>query len=92
MQNYYGSLCLSDIPKDLIEEVNGKKYLNISVVEVKSSPYGDSHFIAASCKKEERKDGVKYIFGNLKPSSNDAPSREQIDNAPPVENPDDLPF
>ena len=30
--NYYGSICLSDIPKEVIKEgKNGKKYLNITV-------------------------------------------------------------
>ena len=30
--------------------------------------YGDTHFIVASCKKENRIDGEKLFIGNLKPS------------------------
>lgn len=69
--NYYGSICLSDIPKDKIvkSEKNGKLYLNIDVVAYKeSNQYGNSHFIALSSDKEERQKGdykPTYI-GNLK--------------------------
>ena len=32
--NYYGSICLTDIPKEVIKTgKNGKKYLNISIWE-----------------------------------------------------------
>lgn len=69
--NYYGSICLSDIPKDKIvkSEKNGKLYLNIDVVAYKESNlYGNSHFIALSSDKEERqKEGYKPTYiGNLK--------------------------
>lgn len=69
--NYYGSICLSDIPKDKIvkSEKNGKLYLNIDVVAYKeSNQYGKSHFIALSSDKEERqKEDYKPTYiGNLK--------------------------
>lgn len=36
MANYYGSICLTDIPKELIKTAsNGKKYLNIDIYERK---------------------------------------------------------
>ena len=45
--NYYGSICLSDIPKEVIKEgKNGKKYLNITVWERKlASEWGHTHTI-----------------------------------------------
>lgn len=103
--NYYGQLCLSDIPKRLIREYNGKKYLSIEVVERKTvGDKGDTHFISAYCKREERVEGEKRIFGNLKPSAwNDSqqaapqaqqqPQQQQYPQAPsaPVSD-DDLPF
>ena len=57
MSNFYGSICLSDIPKRLIEDgKNGKKYLRIEVREMKQAgQYGDTHFIVASCKKESNR-------------------------------------
>ena len=69
--NYYGSICLSDIPKDKIvkSEKNGKLYLNIDAVAYKEpNQYGNSHFIALSSDKEERqKGGYKPTYiGNLK--------------------------
>jgi len=96
-----GSICLSDIPKECMKKVqtkNGEKYfLNIAVIERKEpSAYGHTHFISCSPKKEERKEGVNYIFGDLKrwQEQPSAPTYEEIESAPPV-NPDedtDLPF
>lgn len=94
-----GSICLSDIPKDLIKEVEckdgtKKKYLNIAVIERKEvSLYGQTHFVTCAPVKEKQVQGVNYIIGDMKlykpaPSS---PTTEQIDAAPPA-NTDDLPF
>lgn len=99
MEVITGSICLSNIPKDLIKEIeckNGvkRKYLNLAVIELKEvSQYGHTHFISCAPRKEERKDGVNYIIGDMKryeptPST---PTQEQIDAAPPS-NTDDLPF
>lgn len=91
----YGSICLSDVPKELFKKAeNGKVYLGISVNERKEvGQYGDTHFISCAPKKEERKDGVNYIIGNLKtynpqPS---VPTYEQISAAPSADE-YDLPF
>lgn len=74
-----GSICLSDIPKELIKVVETrqinpatgkpvvKKYLNLAVLETaEPSQYGDTHFISCSPKKEERIEGRNYIIGNFK--------------------------
>lgn len=93
MSNYYGSICLSDIDKSLIVESNGKKYLNISVVEKKEAgKFGDSHFISISCKKEDRKDGIKYIIGNLKPSGDSQNTKSPETPEAPKQKFDPLPF
>ena len=76
MGKLFGSLCLSDIPRELIREgKNGKKYISIEVDERKTpSPYGDTHYVKAWCKAAERKEGVNYFIGELKPSKYDAPT------------------
>lgn len=98
--NYYGQICLSDIPKRLIRDYNGKKYLSIEVVERKQvGEKGDTHFISAYCKKDDRVDGEKRIFGNLKPSSYDnnpqqaqQPKPQYQAPLPQNDNADALPF
>lgn len=67
----FGSICLTKIPKELIREgKDGKKYLSIEVRERREvGQYGDTHYIKAYCKKDERKEGVNYFIGDLKPSS-----------------------
>ena len=93
------SICLSDIPKELIKKVTLKSgetklYLNVKIKERKEpSKFGDTHFISCEPKKEERKEGTNYIIGNGKrydpqPSQ---PTAEEIANAPTAEE-DDLPF
>lgn len=68
--NLYGSICLSDIPKELIVTAkNGKKYLNIQVnARREVSQYGMTHYIKAATRKEQRREGVNYYIGELKPS------------------------
>lgn len=97
--NYYGQICLSDIPKRLIREYNGKKYLSIEVVERKTvGDKGDTHFISAYCKRDEQVEGEKRIFGNLKPSAyNQQPQPAQQAQQPATTGigtvtADDLPF
>lgn len=108
MGKLFGSLCLSEIPRELIREgKNGKKYISIEVDERKTpSPYGDTHYVKAWCKAAERKEGVNYFIGELKPSKyNDqapaqpaqpAPAQPQAQAqdllTPPAPDVDDVPF
>lgn len=109
MANLYGSICLSDIPKELITtSKNGKKYLNIEVNELRQpSQYGATHAVKMSVKKADRKEGVNYYIGNLKPSkfgnedaattatattSSDAVDVPQVAVNDTPTNDDDLPF
>jgi len=70
MEKLYGSICLTDIPKEMIQTAsNGKKYLNIEVFRMKQpSQYGHTHCISVSCKKEDKKEGVNYYIGKMKES------------------------
>lgn len=95
-----GSICLSDIPRSEIKKVmckDGKErmYLNIAVIERKEKgQYGDTHFISCAPRKEERKEGVNYIIGDLKtwePVSL-MPTTDEIASAPAVDDEDVLPF
>lgn len=93
--DYYGSLCLTDIPRRLIKQgKDGKKYLNISIIERKAvGKYGETHFISASCKKENQVEGENRFIGGCKPFvKKDAPTPENIAQMPTAEDDDDLPF
>jgi hypothetical protein len=66
----YGSICLSDIPKELITTgKNGKKYLNVCVDKRKQvSQYGATHYIKAYAKKGTIDPNTNLYIGDLKPS------------------------
>lgn len=70
MSNLYGSLCLTDIPKELITVgKNGKKYLNIVVNERREvSQFGMTHYVKAYVRKDQAVEGRNYYIGDLKPS------------------------
>lgn len=94
-ENLYGSLCLTDIPKELITVgKNGKKYLNIVVNKRREvSQFGMTHYVKAYCKKEQQREGVNYYIGDLKPSGyqgNGNANQGDANSAPG--NDDDLPF
>ena len=94
-----GSICLSDIPREQMKKVtckDGKEriYLNVAVIERKEkSQFGHTHFVTCSPKKEEQKEGIKYIIGDLKEfiPVQVSPTPEQIETAPAVQE-NDLPF
>lgn len=70
MDNMYGSICLTDIPKELITVgKNGKKYLRVTVSARRTpSRFGDTHYIKAYCRREERREGANYYIGELRPA------------------------
>lgn len=90
MANYYGSICLSDIPKEqIVKAKNGKKYLNISINERQEpSQYGHTHYIRMKDKKDDK---VVYI-GELKPSLYDNQQAQAQQQVPQQQEDDDLPF
>lgn len=96
----YGSLCVSEIPKELFKKVpckDGKEriFLNLKICKRKEvGQYGHTHFISVEpIDKAERKDGVSYIVGDLKEyiPKNEGPSPEEIAQAESA-GADDLPF
>lgn len=95
----YGSVCISDVPRNLFKKVTLKDgtekiYLNIKVVERKTpSEYGHTHFISCEPKQEERVEGQNYICGDLKTyvPKTAAPTAEQVASSPAASG-DDLPF
>lgn len=95
--NLYGSICLSDIPKELIRTAaNGKKYLNVEVRERRTpSVYGHTHYVRATPDKNQPNTEAAYI-GELKPSlyypqqAPEQPQTTQPEQTEAQEN--DLPF
>lgn len=74
MSNLFGSICLSDIPREQMKKVmckDGKEriYLNIFIGEKKTPSTFDgkvfTHSVSCAPKKEERKEGVNYYIGDL---------------------------
>lgn len=60
----YLSICLSDIPGDLIKEgSNGKKYLNLNVGELRTpDDKGNDHYVSVYVPKDKRGNDDKPIF------------------------------
>ncbi len=103
MSSYFGSICLSDIPRSQMKKVmckDGKEriFLNIFVGEKREPATFDgrtyTHYVSCAPKKEERKEGEQYYIGELQTfiQQQSSPTPEQIDNAPSVGVNDDLPF
>ena len=91
--DYYGTICLNDIPEELIRtsDKNGKKYLTVVVGERrKPSQYGYTHYIKAYAKKGEVAEGTNLYIGELKPSQYQ--SDHQAPAAPAKQGNDGLPF
>jgi hypothetical protein len=94
--NLFGSICLTDIPKELIKEVTTKdgkvkKYIDISVrTKLQVSEWGHTHYIRMSKKSNDK---VVYL-GNLKPSQySEQPQPYPQPQDTPIEvGDDDLPF
>lgn len=82
---FTGQICLSDIPKEVMREYNGKIWVSMAIIERREvSPRGETAFISVAPRREEREDGQNYIIGNIKPYevAPVAPTAEQLNNAP----------
>lgn len=94
------SICLSDIPKDLIKTAdNQKKYIRL-VVDKRREPdkFGNTHTVYISQTKEEREarkekiyvgNGKEYLFNN---QNQTASQPQQYQSTSSSDNHDDLPF
>lgn len=102
---FTGSICLTDVPREVIKVVetkekdaNGnpikKMFLNIAVFEMERvGKYGDTHCISCAPKKEERKDNVNYLCGKLKPwVEKNSVSPEEIAAAPSASPEEHMPW
>lgn len=98
-----GSICLSDIPKNLIyvSEKNGKKYIRITISKKSQLFYGNTHQVQYSPTREEREGGINPIdIGNLvewKKMDEQPPEVKKTAKASPApqtksEDTNDLPF
>lgn len=95
-----GSICLSDIPRELIKDVTlrsgeKKKYLNIAVIERKEvGKFGHTHFVSCAPPQAERKEGQNYIIGDMRilAPQGEHPTAADINSAPPAQDDDSLPF
>lgn len=93
------SICLSDIPKELIKMAdNKKKYISL-VVDKRREPdkFGNTHTVYINQTKEEREakeakiyvgNGKEYIFNNQQST----PQNLTQSSIPPIDDGDDLPF
>ena len=98
--SFYGSICLSDIPKELITTAkNGKKYLRVVINRRRAvGQYGHTHYIKAYAKKDTVNPDKNLYIGELKPSERNNDGQQNGGHTAPV-NPmpdnrtqDDLPF
>lgn len=105
MSNLFGSICLSDIPREVMKKVMCKDgvervYLNISIGAFKEpKTFNDkkyTHYVSCAPKNAERKEGVNYYLGNLQTWDDTPqparPTPEEINQAPSVGAADELPF
>lgn len=93
-ENFYGSICLSDIPKELITTAkNGKKYLNVVVNQRREvGQYGHTHYIKAYAKKGTVSPDTNLYIGELKPSEYQESQAAQSRPATAPNTNDDPPF
>ena len=91
MEDLYGSICLSDIPKELIEksEKNGKLYLRVYINQRKQvDEYGNTHYMVVAQKRSEDPavERKQIYLCNLKPAKGTATPATGATNV------NDLPF
>jgi hypothetical protein len=74
----FGSICLDDIPKELIVTGrNGKRYLQV-IIDKRREPgkCGNTHYIKFYVRAKDRKPGENSHIGDLRPST--APTRSGL--------------
>lgn len=101
MSSYYGSICLSDIPRSQIKKVkckDGKErsYLNIFIGEKKKpSTFGNktfTHYVSCAPKREEQIEGENYFIGDLQTYQGKQEPTQQVSTQPVSPEIDNLPF
>lgn len=103
MSSLFGSICLSDIPREQIKKImckDGKErmFINVFIGEKRTPQTFNgrtiTHYVSCAPKKEERRDDVNYFIGDLETFNPlpMQPTAEQINQAAPIGDDDDLPF
>lgn len=54
--------------------------------------HGNTHYLQAACKKDERKQGLSYYLGNFRPSTNNSQTQQQPAQQSQANAAEDLPF
>lgn len=94
----YGSICLSDIPKEAITTgKNGKKYLQINIGERRTpSQWGHTHYVRVYAKQDTLPEGTNLFIGDLKISTynndNNADNPQQTETTTSTDQSSGLPF
>lgn len=103
MASYYGKLDFTKLcrlwrdHKEIFEMVNfqdGTHALLKCNFNERQQPdeHGNTHYLQAACKKEERRDGLNYYIGDsFRPSQNSQQPQPQTAQQAPAD-PNDLPF
>lgn len=102
MSNLFGSICLSNIPREQMKKVMCKDgieriFVNVFIGEKRNPQEFNgrkyTHYVSCAPKKEERKEGLNYTIGDLQTYEPEpqGPTTEQIDASPSVGD-DDIPF
>jgi hypothetical protein len=89
------SICLSDLPKDKIKQAaNGKKYINLVCASRKETDrYGNTHTVYVSQTKEEREAQTPTAYvGTGREYVPQVITAKSIEDMPPMQDSDDLPF
>ena len=101
MQDFFGQLDFSLLcrlwrdHKELFQMVDFKdgKHAILKTnfnARQQADDHGNTHYLQAACKKDERKEGLNYYIGNYRPSQNNAQQPAPQQEATPGN--DDLPF
>lgn len=86
------NICLSKIDKSRIKESNGKKYLDVILINSKNDKYGNDYMVVEDVTKAEREAGKKgNIIGNGKTLGGDR-GQQQSSSASQNVSSDDLPY
>lgn len=93
MENLFGKICLSDIPKEAIYSLSDqKKYITIIVGQRKNpSEKGQTHYVRCYVPTDMRVEGRHYFIGNLKISQYPK-QKDSSDSTTATEGDDGLPF
>lgn len=102
MANFYGSICLTDIPKDQIKKITCKDgvtrlFIPFYLNEMRNpDQQGNTHTMKVAVKKDEQDPNVNYYFGKAKvqeiQQQTQQPTQAEIESAESLNADDVMPF